>query len=82
MSLTDAQVSAIRTSGLTDRSWSEKLRKSRSIIRRARIGATYTHVATPPDTAPRDQTGCTQAIRAGAPQRAVPRKQRRRWTWE
>jgi hypothetical protein len=82
MSLTDAQVTAIRTSGLTDRWWSDKLRIRVATVRMARRGETHKNHPTPPDIAPRDQTGCTHAMRAGLPQKAVPRKQRRQWTWE
>lgn len=79
MSLTDALVTSIRTCGYTDAYWERKLRIPAATIRRARIGETYTHVQTAPDTTPRDATGCTHAIRAGQPQPALPRKQRREW---
>jgi hypothetical protein len=54
MSLTDAQVTAIRTERLTDNHWARKLRTTNGTIRRARTGVTYRHVPTPPDTAPRE----------------------------
>lgn len=57
MTLTDAQVVAIRVSGLTDRHWERKLRIPSATIRRARIGETYTHVPTPPDATPRRGSG-------------------------
>ena len=77
--LTDAQVTAIRTSGLTDAWWSDKLRMRRQSIRAARQGLSYKHVITPPDTAPREGTGCTRDIRAGVPQKARPARLRRQW---
>jgi hypothetical protein len=77
--LTSAQVHQIRTTGLTDRWWADKLRVRNATVRRARVGETYLEHPTPPDIAPRDQTGCTFAIRAGLPQKAVPKKQRRSW---
>lgn len=80
--LTDAQVTAIRTAGLIDRWWADKLRVGTTTVFRARRGETHKDHPTPADTAPRDQTGCTFAMRAGLPQKAVPRKQRRQWTWE
>lgn len=79
MSLTADLVHQIRTAGLTDRWWAEKLQVGRKVIMAARRGATYRAHPTAPDVAPRDSTGCTRAIRAGLPQRAVPRKQRRSW---
>ena len=80
--LTDVQVVAIRTSSLTDSWWSDKLRVRLATVRNARIGLSHKHVPALPDTAPRDQTGCTHAMRQGLPQKAVPRKQRRAWSWE
>lgn len=78
--LTDAQVTAIRTSGLTDSWWSQKLRISLKTVRDARQGIRYRHVSVMPDDAPRDPTGCTHAIRQGLPQMAVPARPRRQWT--
>ena len=75
--LTDAQVTAIRTSSLTDVYWSTRLRVSPKTVRHARLGLTYPHVPTPPDRAPRDGTGCTHAIRSGLPQVARPARVRR-----
>ena len=60
MILTDAQVTAIRTSGLTDNHWAREFRTTPGTIRRARTGVTYTHLQIPPDTAPRMGTGCGQ----------------------
>jgi len=77
--LSDAQVTAIRTSGLTDSWWSRTLRISLQTVRDARQGIRYRHVPTPPDIAPRDGTGCTHAIRKGLPQKAVPARQRMQW---
>ena len=57
MSLTDTQVTAIRSAGLTDTEWARRLKISVGTIRGARIGLTYRHVATPPDVAPRDGNG-------------------------
>jgi len=79
MSLPDSTVVAIRTAGLTDAYWGRRLRVDDKTIREARIGLTYRHVPTPPDTAPREGTGSTYAIRRGLPQRAVLRKARRQW---
>ncbi len=78
-SLTDAQVQAIRTGGLIDRYWADKFRVRNQTVRRARVGLTHSHLPIPPDAAPRDATGCTHAIRAGLPQKAVPLKKRRGW---
>lgn len=80
--LTDAQVTAIRTTGMIDRYWADKLRVGTTTVFRARRGETHKDHATPPDVALRDQTGLTHTLRAGLPQKAVPRKQRRQWTWE
>lgn len=77
--LTFAHVHQIRTTRLTDRWWSDRLRVRVATVRMARRGETHRDHPTPPDIAPRDQTGCTLAIRAGLPQKAVPRKQRREW---
>lgn len=74
--LTDAQVTAIRTGGLTDRYWADKLRVGTTTVFRARRGETHKNHATPPDISPRDQTGCTFAIRAGLPQKARPARVR------
>lgn len=82
ITLTAEQVAAIRTSGMTDRHWADKLRVGITTVFRARRGETHKSHATPPDLALRDQTGLTFALRAGLPQKAVPRKQRRTWTWE
>ncbi len=79
MSLTDAQVSAIRTSGYTDSWWADKLCKPPKHIRFARIGRTYRHVLTPPDTAPRDGTGRRTN---SDPVRAKPQRLRRKFTWD
>lgn len=75
--LTHAQVTAIRTSGYTDRWWADKLRVRGSTVRNSRLGLTHKDNPTPPDTAPRDQTGCTFAIRSGQPQKARPARIRR-----
>lgn len=80
--LTFAQVHQIRTAGLIDRWWADKLRVGITTVFRARRGDTHKDHPTPPDISPRDQTGCTFAMQAGLPQKAIPRKQRRQWTWE
>lgn len=77
--LTDDQVHQIRTAGLTDRYWADKLRVPNATVRRARRGETHIDHPTAPDIAPRDQTGLTYALRAGLPQKAVPRMERRSW---
>jgi hypothetical protein len=74
MSLTDAQVTAIRTTGLADTEWERSLRIPAKHIRRARIGQTYTHVPTPPDLIPRRGSG-----RRGS---AAPVKANRRTRWQ
>jgi len=55
--LTDSQVAAIRAAGLTDTYWARKLGRTSQTIRDARIGARHKHIATPPDTAPRQGGG-------------------------
>ena len=80
--LTPERVHLIRTSGYTDSHWARVWRLQDGTVRDARRGTTWKNHSTPPDSAPRDQTGCTHAIRAGLPQKSVPRKQRRRWVWE
>ena len=77
--LTDDQVTAIRTAGLTDTHWARKLRVNQQTIRAARRGRTYTHVASPPDRAPRDGTGRSQGTYRI---QAKPARPRRRWIWE
>jgi len=76
MSLTPDLVHQIRTAGLTDTWWAQRLRKSSRAIRHARQGLTYRHILTPPDTAPRDGTGRRTY---GGPVRAKPA--RRRWSY-
>jgi hypothetical protein len=82
MSLTPDRVHIARTAGLTDSHLARLWRVTDATVRQARRGETYRSHPTPADVAPRDSTGCTLAIRAGQPQKAVPRKQRRVWTWE
>jgi len=55
--LTLAQVSRIRTAGLTDVYFSKLYRASRSCIRKARTGETYLDCPTPPDIRPRAAAG-------------------------
>jgi hypothetical protein len=55
--LTDDLVTRIRTEGRPDTYWERLLRLSTQTIRNARIGETYRHVPTPPDTKPRVKTG-------------------------
>lgn len=81
MSLTPDRIHIIRTGGYTDTHFARLWRLRTKTIREARCGLTWKNHPTPPDLAPRDQTGCTLAIRAGLPQKAVPRKQRRQWIW-
>lgn len=78
MILTPEQVTAIRTSGFTDTEWERRLRVDVKTIRAARVGRTYSHVPTPPDTAPRDGTGRRTH---GGPVRAKPARVRRQWSW-
>ena len=75
--LTDAQVTAIRTSGLTDAWWGRRLRLDDNTIRNARTGSTYRHVSTPPDNTPREGTGTTHAMRSGLPVKARMARARR-----
>lgn len=75
MSLTDAQVTAIRTAGLTDTEWERRLRVSVKTVRRARTGTTYPHIPTPPDLIPRCGTG----VRS---QSALPTYANRRVRWQ
>ena len=55
--LTLAQVSRIRTAGLTDVYFSKLYQASRSCIRKARCGETYLDCPTPPDIRPRAAAG-------------------------
>lgn len=79
MSLTASQVHHARTSGLTDTYLARIWRVKTGTVFAARRGTTWRDHPTPPDRVPRDSTGSTQTIRAGLPQMAVPRKQRREW---
>lgn len=80
--LTPSRVHELRTAQKTDTHYARLWRVSEKTVLRARLGQTWASHPTPPDAAPRDPTGCTRAIRAGLPQRAVPRKARRQWRWE
>jgi len=55
--LSEAQVTAIRTSGYTDTHWARVLRARVQTIRQARVGITYRHIATAPDLIPRMGSG-------------------------
>ena len=78
MRLTPAEVTAIRTSGLTDTHWAQRLRTTVKTVRHARIGATYRHIPTPPDLILRQGSGCCRAHIAGLPVKA---NRRQRWSY-
>lgn len=81
MKLTEQQVRQIRTSGYTDSYWGRRLRVDDNTVRSARMGLSYRHIPTPSDTAAREGTGSTHAIRQGLPQVARPKRMRRSWLW-
>jgi hypothetical protein len=75
--LTPERVHVARTSGLTDTYLARIWRLTVGTVRDARLGLSWKSHPTPPDTARRDATGSTHAIRAGLPQKAVPARVRR-----